>query len=295
MEKPEKMFVVWGTDYSDHFSEGKVFEDRVDAEAYNHELFGSNSPFIMGGEIQELEYVPKMQELKDITTLEKIEREKLLTIYLAYRYDGFTPEDSGLAEETFEKIKELDRKIISKAFLRNIYKNSTHLSKEKAIFSIVAMGFTENFAEEVVKDIEFKGSKEEEENKWDLYREKHQELIDDFKRFHIENNKQIKDETIEKLQELDEELVKRTELPKDQLKRKDEQETKNTMTAEDVVAAIESMPNGERLKTLKLLHETYFFTRPFPSSANERLNRLEERVEALEIKMGVRKEYTDGE
>jgi hypothetical protein len=48
-------------------------------------------------------------------------------------------------------------------------------------------GFGENFAEEVVKDIEFKGSTEEEENKWDLYMEKHQELIDDFKRFHNEN------------------------------------------------------------------------------------------------------------
>jgi hypothetical protein len=90
VKKTEKMFVVWGTDYSDHFSEGKVFEDRVDAEEYNYELFNSGSPMIMSGEIQELEYVPKMQELKELTTLEKIEREKLLKIYLAYRYDGFT-------------------------------------------------------------------------------------------------------------------------------------------------------------------------------------------------------------
>jgi aminoglycoside phosphotransferase len=79
------------------------------------------------------------------------------------------------------------------------------------------------------------------------------------------------------------------------LKRKGEQETKNTMEAEDVVEAIESMRNGERLKTLKLLHETYFYTRPFPSSANERLDKLEQRVEALEIKMGIRKEVLDVE
>ncbi|SMQ77498.1 hypothetical protein SAMN05444673_2826 [Bacillus sp. OV166] len=49
------------------------------------------------------------------------------------------------------------------------------------------------------------------------------------------------------------------------------------MKAEDIVAAIESMDNGERIRTLKLLHETYFYSREFPSN-------LEEEDEELMVK-----------
>ncbi|MBT2734747.1 hypothetical protein [Bacillus sp. ISL-7] len=41
------------------------------------------------------------------------------------------------------------------------------------------------------------------------------------------------------------------------------------MKAGDIVAAIESMNNGERIRTLKLLHETYFYNRDFPSDLEE--------------------------
>ncbi|MFB5197612.1 hypothetical protein ACE198_22335 [Neobacillus sp. KR4-4] len=41
------------------------------------------------------------------------------------------------------------------------------------------------------------------------------------------------------------------------------------MKAEDIIAAIESMDNGERIRTLKLLHETYFYSREFPSNLEE--------------------------
>ncbi|MBT2728128.1 hypothetical protein J7E63_14395 [Bacillus sp. ISL-75] len=39
--------------------------------------------------------------------------------------------------------------------------------------------------------------------------------------------------------------------------------------AKDIVNQIESMDNGERISTLKLLHETYFYSRDFPSDIEE--------------------------
>ena len=93
----KKVFVVWGTDYSTHFSTGKAFEDEEEAKEYEEMLNKSISPYIDGGELQELEYVPRRKN-------EKKEWEKLMI-----ELDTLTDIYVKLVDQCKEKIREMEK------------------------------------------------------------------------------------------------------------------------------------------------------------------------------------------
>ncbi|MFC0026890.1 hypothetical protein [Neobacillus cucumis] len=134
MSEPKKVTVVWVTDYSDHFVEGKVFDDKAEAQTYNDEMIASKSPFIAGAEMEELEYVPKrkaedlIEQIEGMDNGERIRALKLLheTYFYSRPTHDFTvfkmeSIEEGTKEHEIAVLEIRKRQAISKT-VKNWYK-----------------------------------------------------------------------------------------------------------------------------------------------------------------------------